>query len=115
MEAALLKLNITKVEIAEFVTRNDLSYDNVYYIPQLFDTMVNRKKAHIVDMMLKLSRLPTVHPCTFDSFDFHRFHGRQADELENLQTLSALQSRANLLLVGPQGRRYNTFSHGPWR
>jgi DNA replication protein DnaC len=102
-DAAFLKLDISATEIADFAVKNNLSYDNIYYISQLFDAMVARKKEHTVEMMLKLSRLPTVHPYTFDNFDFSRFHGRQADELENLQTLSALQARMNLLLVGPQG------------
>ena len=82
---------------------NNLSYDNVYYIHKLFQLMDKKKRRHIVEMMLNLSRLPMKHPCTFDNFDFTRFHGHEADELENLQTLSMLESRQNLLLVGPQG------------
>ena len=98
-----LKLDITAEEMAKFTQDNSLSYDTVYYIHQLFRMMSEKKYAHIVEMMLNLSRLPMKHPCTFDNFDFTRFHGHEADELENLQTLSMLEARQNLLLVGPQG------------
>lgn len=98
-----LKLDATTEEVARFAQDNNLSYDNVYYIHKLFQLMDEKKRRHIVEMMLNLSRLPMKHPCTFDNFDFTRFHGHEADELENLQTLSMLESRQNLLLVGPQG------------
>jgi DNA replication protein DnaC len=98
-----LKLDATTEEVARFAQDNNLSYDNVYYIHKLFQLMDEKKRRHIVEMMLNLSRLPMKHPCTFDDFDFTRFHGHEADELENLQTLLMLESRQNLLLVGPQG------------
>lgn len=64
-----LKLDATTEEVARFAQDNNLSYDNVYYIHKLFQLMDEKKRRHIVEMMLNLSRLPMKHPCTFDNFD----------------------------------------------
>jgi DNA replication protein DnaC len=98
-----LKLDATTEEVACFAQDNNLSYNNIYYIHKFFKIMDERKHKHIVEQILNLSRLPMKHPCTFDNFDFTRFHGHEADELENLQTLSMLEALHNLLLVGSKG------------
>ena len=50
-----------------------------------------------------MSRLPLREPKTFENFDFGLLHGRQADSIKELPTLSALYAHKNLALIGPPG------------
>ena len=61
-----LKLDATTEEVARFAQDNNLSYDNVYYIHKLFQLMDEKKRRHIVEMMLNLSRLPPLSCITTD-------------------------------------------------
>lgn len=61
------------------------------------------KAESIVSTLLRLSRLPLKEPKTFEGFDFNQLHGKQADALKNLPSLSALYAHKNLAFIGPQG------------
>lgn len=50
-----------------------------------------------------MSRLPNKVPKTFDSFDFGRIQGRDANALKKLPALSNLHARKNVAFIGPQG------------
>lgn len=98
-----LKLDFTAKEMGTYALDHDLTPESVRDIARLFQHLEEKKQQSIIEMMLRLSRLPLKEPKTFDNFDFDRFHGRQADELYNLQDLTALQARKNLAFIGPQG------------
>jgi len=101
--ASFLKIDLKRDEMAEFAMEKSINEDSLYAIRELFLYLQEKKKKGIVEMLLRLSRLPVKEPKTFQNFEFSRFHGRQADELINIQTLSALDARKNLALIGPQG------------
>ena len=98
-----LRLDFTAQEMGTYAIDHELNPESVQDIALLFQYLGKKKQQSIIEMMLRLSRLPLKEPKTFDNFDFDRFHGRQADELYDLQTLSALQARRNLAFIGPQG------------
>lgn len=101
--AKFLKLDFSAEDMAAFAKENEIKADSLRCIEDLFVQLQDTKQKNIVRTLLKLSRLPLKEPKTFDTFDFGRFHGKQADELENLPTLAALYSSTNLALIGPQG------------
>ncbi len=101
--AKFLKLDFSAEDMAAFAKENEITADSLQCIEDLFVQLQDTKQKNIVRTLLKLSRLPLKEPKTFDTFDFGRFHGKQADELENLPTLAALYSSTNLALIGPQG------------
>ncbi len=101
--AKFLKLDFSAEDMAAFAKENEIKADSLRCIEELFVQLQDTKQKNIVRTLLKLSRLPLKEPKTFDTFDFGRFHGKQADELENLPTLAALYSSTNLALIGPQG------------
>lgn len=101
--AKFLKLDFSAEDMAAFAKENEIKADSLQCIENLFVQLQDTKQKNIVRTLLKLSRLPLKEPKTFDTFDFGRFHGKQADELENLPTLAALYSSTNLALIGPQG------------
>ena len=101
--AKFLKLDFSAEDMAAFAKENEVKADSLRCIEDLFVQLQNTKQKNIVRTLLKLSRLPLKDPKTFDTFDFNRFHGKQADELESLPTLAALYASTNLALIGPQG------------
>ena len=101
--AKFLKLDFSAEDMATFVKENEVKPDSLQCIENLFLHLQDTKQKNIVRTLLKLSRLPLKNPKSFDTFDFGRFHGKQADELENLPTLAALYASTNLALIGPQG------------
>lgn len=101
--AKFLKLDFSAEDMAAFAKEYEITTDSLRCIEELFVRMQENKQKNIVRTLLKLSRLPLKEPKTFDTFDFGRFHGKQADELENLPTLAALYASTNLALIGPQG------------
>ena len=101
--AKFLKLDFSAEDMATFARENEVKTDGLRNIEELFTYLKDAKQKNIVRTLLKLSRLPLKNPKTFDNFDFGRFHGKQADELESLPTLSVLYSHTNLALIGPQG------------
>lgn len=101
--AEFLKLDFSAEDMASFAQKNEINNDSLRNIEELFTYLKNNKEKNIVRTLLKLSRLPLKNSKTFEDFDFGRFHGKQADELESLSTLSALYSSTNLALIGPQG------------
>lgn len=101
--AEFLKLDFSAEDMASFAQKNEINNNSLRNIEELFNYLKNTKEKNIVRTLLKLSRLPLKNSKTFEDFDFGRFHGKQADELESLSTLSALYSSTNLALIGPQG------------
>lgn len=101
--AEFLKLDFSAEDMASFAQKNEINNDSLRSIMELFTYLKDTKQKNIVRTLLKLSRLPLKNPKAFEDFDFGRFHGKQADELESLPTLSALYSSTNLALIGPQG------------
>lgn len=100
--AKFLKLDFSAEDMAAFAKENEIKADSLRCIEELFVQLQDTKQKNIVRTLLKLSRLPLKEPKIFDTFDFGRFHGKQADKLENLPILAALYSSTNLALIGPQ-------------
>lgn len=69
----------------------------------LLKTISEKKQQATVHTLLRLSRLPTKAPRTFENFDFSLLKGRDVERLKALPSLSAIYSHRNLAFIGPAG------------
>ncbi len=98
-----LRLELSAQEMADLSIRLGLNEGNINAVANIFEYLRDKKKEQIVTTLLRMSRLPLKEPKTFESFDFDRLHGKQADKLKELPTLNALYAHKNLALIGPPG------------
>ena len=98
-----LDLDLGAQEIARFSEDQALSDAQLQAIASVFSYLRDKKEENIVATLLRMSRLPMKEPKTFENFDFSQLHGKDAEALKNLSTLSALYSHTNLAFIGPQG------------
>ena len=98
-----LKLNIPVEELAESLSKLNMSQEEINKTADFFELLKERKKEAVVNTCLKLSRLPLTEPKTFDNFDFSYVHSNEIERLKNLNTLSPLYEHRNLAFIGPPG------------
>lgn len=101
--ARYLNLDFCAQEMAQLSLGNELSDDQLFAISTVLNYLQEKKRENMVSTLLRLSRLPLKEPKTFENFDFSQLHGKQADALKNLPSLSALYAHKNLAFIGPQG------------
>ena len=101
--AKYLNLDIDAKEIAQFSLKSGFSEEQIQAISETFEHLRTRKQETIIMTLLRLSRLPTKTPKSFENFDFSILHGEQQDALKALPSLSALYAQKNLAFIGPQG------------
>lgn len=98
-----LHINLTAQEIARLATENHFSESTMQDILGIFQYISDKKDQITIDTFLKLSRLPIRHPKTFDNFDFTAIRGKNAVQLTELRTLSAVYAHKNIIFIGPAG------------
>jgi DNA replication protein DnaC len=102
-DAQILKIDLTAGEIAAFAEEQKMSPADLAAVEKIFTYARSRKEENIVNTLLKLSRLPLKEPKTFAGFDFSNIHGKNADSMQSLPSLSSLYARRNMAFIGPQG------------
>lgn len=101
--AEYLRLELDAQEMATIATDLSLGEAGISAVAAVLDYLRDKKKEQIVSTLLRMSRLPLREPKTFENFDFGLLHGKQADSIKELPTLSALYAHKNLALIGPPG------------
>ena len=101
--AKFLKLDLTAQEIAQISIDHKFNDDQVAALSAVLSYLEDKKNETIISTLLRMSRLPLKEPKTFENFDYTQIHGKQADSLKGLSTLSPLYARKNLAFIGPQG------------
>lgn len=101
--AKYLGLDLDASEIAQVSASQNFSDAQLHAIESIFSYLRDKKEENIVATLLRMSRLPTKEPKTFENFDFSQLHGKQTEAIKNFPTLSALYSHTNLAFIGPQG------------
>lgn len=101
--ASVLHLDFTSKEFAEFADANAFSEDTISAVTEFLSYLSKKKQDSAVQTLLKLSRLPTKVPRTFDNFDFSLLKGREIDKVKMLPSLLPLYSHQNLAFIGPPG------------
>lgn len=101
--ASVLKLDFSSEEFAGFVEDHGLSEDSIEAVKSVFSYLKDKKQQTTVMTLLKMSRLPTKVPRTFENFDFSLLKGRDVERIKTLPSLSAIYSHRNLAFIGPAG------------
>ncbi len=101
--AAVLKLDFSSEEFAGFAEDHALSEEAIEVVRSVFSYLREKKQQTTVLTLLKMSRLPTKEPKTFDNFDFSLLKGKDVDRLKALPSLAAIYSHRNLAFIGPAG------------
>lgn len=100
---AVLKLDFSSEEFAGFAEDHALSEEAIEVVRSVFSYLREKKQQTTVLTLLKMSRLPTKEPKTFDNFDFSLLKGKDVDRLKALPLLAAIYSHRNLAFIGPAG------------
>lgn len=72
-------------------------------IQMLLGYLSEKKQQTTIQTLLKMSRLPTKAPKTFENFDFSLLKGKDVERLKVLSSLNAIYSHRNLAFIGPAG------------
>lgn len=98
-----LKLEFSTEEFANYVEGHSLTEESIAAIQEVFTHLSIKKQQTTIQTLLKLSRLPSKAPKTFENFDFSLLKGKDVDQLKALPSLSAIYSHRNLAFIGPPG------------
>lgn len=101
--ATVLKLDFSSAEFAGFAEEHCLSEEAIEVVRSVFSYLKEKKQQTTVLTLLKMSRLPTKEPKTFENFDFSLLKGKDVERLKALPTLAAIYSHRNLAFIGPAG------------
>ena len=101
--ADVLKLDFNSAEMAKLADERAFTPEQLDAVAVVFDCLKGRKKQAVIDMLLNTSRLPLKVPKTFENYDYSRIHGKNADSLRNLSSLTEVYGGRNIALIGPPG------------
>ena len=101
--AAVLKQDFSSEEFASFAEEQELTEAEIDAVQTVFSYLGEKKQRTTVQTLLKMSRLPTKAPKTFETFDFSLLRGRDVERLKALPSLAAIYSHRNLAFIGPAG------------
>lgn len=98
-----LKLDMSGGELAKFAAERQYSADQVNAVLEIMHYLDDKKHKNTINTLLRLSKLPTKVPKTFESYDFTRVHGKDVEMLKNLSALSEVNAGMNIAFIGPPG------------
>ena len=101
--ASVLKLDLSAEEFALFAEDQELSEAGMEAVQKLLSYLSEKKQQTTIQTLLKMSRLPTKAPKTFENFDFSLLKGKDVERLKVLASLNAIYSHRNLAFIGPAG------------
>ena len=100
---SVLKLDFSAEEFAQFAEDQELSETGLEAVRAVFSYLSRKKQQTTIQTLLKMSRLPTKAPKTFENFDFSLLKGKDVERLRVLPSLNAIYSHRNLAFIGPAG------------
>lgn len=101
--ATVLKLDFSSEEFANLAEDRELTEAEINAVQYVFTYLSEKKQQTTVQTLLRMSRLPTKAPKTFETFDFSLLKGRDVERLKALPSLAAIYSHRNLAFIGPAG------------
>ena len=90
--ASALKLDLSAEEFAQFADDQELSETGMEAVRAVFSYLSRKKQQTTIHTLLKMSRLPTKAPKTFENFDFSLLKGKDVERLRVLPSLNAIYS-----------------------
>ena len=101
--ASALKLDLSAEEFALFAEDQELSEAGMEAVQELLSYLSEKKQQTMIQTLLKMSRIPTKAPKTFENFDFSLLKGKDVERLKVLASLNAIYSHRHLAFIGPAG------------
>lgn len=101
--ASVLKLDFSSEEFANFAEEQELTEDAIDAVLNVLSYLSEKKQHTTIQTLLKMSRLPTKAPKTFENFDFSLLKGRDVERLKALPSLASIYSHRNLAFIWPAG------------
>ena len=101
--ASALNLDFSSQEFAGFAEDHDFSEEAIEAVSAVFAYLKEKKQMTTVTTLLKMSRLPTKEPKTFENFNFSLLKGKDVERVKALPSLAAIYSHRNLAFIGPAG------------
>ena len=101
--ASVLKLDFSSEEFANFAEDQALSENAIDAVLSVLSYLSEKKQQTTIQTLLKMSRLPTKVPKTFENFDFSLLKGKDVERLKTLPSLASIYSHRNLAFIGPAG------------
>lgn len=98
-----LKLDFSGKELATIASDHHYTEEQLQAVEGVFDYLSTKKHETVINTLLKMSRLPTKEPKTFEGYDFSRLHGDDIQALKSLSSLSDVNAGRNIAFVGPAG------------
>ena len=99
----VLRLDFSIEEFANFAEEHALAEETIAAVQEVFTHLSEKKRQTTIQTLLKMSRLPTREPKTFENFDFSLLRGRDVERLKALPSLAAIYAHRNLAFIGPAG------------
>lgn len=87
---SVLKLDLSAEEFAQFAEEQELSETDMEAVRAVFSYLSRKKQQTTIHTLLKMSRLPTKVPKTFENFDFSLLKGTDVERLRVLLSLNAI-------------------------
>ena len=88
--ASVLKLDLSAEEFALFAEDREFSEAGMEAVQMLLGYLSEKKQQTTIQTLLKMSRLPTKAPKTFENFDFSLLKGKDVERLKVLSSLNAI-------------------------
>lgn len=101
--AAGMGIRISAEELAALASDRGMGEGEIAAVGAVFSYLAEQRRQKTVDTLLRLSRLPSREPKTFEGFDFSRIQGRDAGMLRKLPALADLYAHRNIAFIGPEG------------
>ena len=112
--ASVLKVDFSAEEFAGFVEDHGLSEDAIEAVRSVFSYLKDKKQQTTVLTLLKMSRLPTKEPKTFENFDFSLLKGRDMERIKALPSLAAIYLSQKSRFHRPRRDRKDASCTGLW-
>ena len=110
--ASVLKLDLSAEEFALFAEDREFSEAGMEAVQMLLGYLSEKKQQTTIQTLLKMSRLPTKAPKTFENFDFSLLKGKDVERLKVLSSLNANLLSPQPGLYWPGRHRQNAFGSG---
>lgn len=101
--ADALSLDFTSGEMAKFAANKGFSEMQLEAVADVLSCLKDRKEQNAIETLLRTSRLPMKNPKTFENYDFSRIHGKNAESLSCLSSITEVYAGINIAIIGPPG------------
>ncbi len=98
-----LKLDFYGDTIQQFFSSNSYNEKELSIVENFLISLKQAADISSINMMIKLSRIPTKAPKNFENFCFDTLNDKDKEKILSLKTLSFLQTGRNILFLGSPG------------